>query len=280
MKTSRLLASALLCLPLAAAAQAPLPPTAKVPPNHPPMGASPHAKAAPSPWAELADYAITVKVPPKGESGTWKIRTFADPADVLVDMDTPGPKGRTKGSVLLVGGAGLAAKGFTPERGFEVDSLDAAIVNLKVLTKLLDAVAPAGPASIKGRQAVSAAEAKAPIVAETPSANARFNAPWSIKGTVERVDAATVAFRLELETPGGEKAGERVRWQFSGTASGTPAGRNLDESMSLAGWSAYALGNSKPTKAQSHSVLRFRATALPGPYATVKDLRAALKQGQ
>jgi multisubunit Na+/H+ antiporter MnhC subunit len=55
-----------------------------MPSSHPPIGGGLHDKAPPSPWSELADYTLTVKVPPKGETGTWKFRTFADPADVIV----------------------------------------------------------------------------------------------------------------------------------------------------------------------------------------------------
>jgi len=247
-----------------------------MPSSHPPIGGSPHAKAAPSPWSELGDYTLTVKVPPKGETGTWKFRTFADPADVIVDLDTPGAKGRMKGSIMLVGGEAIAAKGFTPEPGFEVDPLDVAIVNLKILTQLLDAAVPGGPAALKGRQVVDKREEKSAIEAFTPSASARFNVPWTLKGGVERVDANTIAFRLDLDVPGGDKPGERARWTFSGTASGTQKGRVLDDAMSLSGWTAYRLGPTKSAKPQSHTTLRFGATKLPGPFATLKDLRAAL----
>lgn len=275
-RARHLLAASLLCLPLASAAQA-TGTTARpaMPAGHPPVGGA-SAKPAPSPWSQFADYTLTVKVPPKGEAGTWKFRTFADPADVLVDLDTPGPRGRSKGSILLVGGQALAVKGFTPEPGYEIDPLDVAIVNLKVLTQLLDAAVPGGPAALKGKQAVDKREAKTPILASTPGANARFDAPWHLKGTAERIDAARVAFRLEIEVGGGAGSAERARWAFSGEATGSSQGRVLDESMSLAGWTAYALGNVPVAKPSSHATLRFGATRLPGPFAALKDLRAAL----
>ncbi len=247
-----------------------------MPANHPPIGGA-SAKAAPSPWTQFADYTLTVKVPPKGETGTWTFHTYADPADVLVELDTPGPKARTKGSILLVGGQIIAAKGFALEAGFEVDPLDAAIVNLKILTQLLDAAVPGGPGALKHKQPVNVREAREPIIATTPSANARFNAPWNLKGQVERTEAGTVAFRLELDVPNGEKPAERARWLFSGKASGVQKGRELDGAMSLAGWSAYSLGNAPVAKPSAHTSLRFGATRLPGPFATVKDLRAAVK---
>jgi hypothetical protein len=90
---------------------------------------------------------------------------------------------------------------------------------------------------------------------------------------VERVDGR-IAFNLELDVPNGEKPSERAKWHYSGTASGTTKGRVLDDGTSLAGWTAYDLApkDSKGT----HSLLRFGATKLDGPFATVKDLRAAL----
>lgn len=275
MRAHSFLAASLLCLPLAALAQAPATSKPAMPSNHPPVGGSAQP-AAPSPWAELADYTITTKVPPKGETGTWKIRAFADPADVVVDLDTPAPKGRTKGSLMLVGGQAIATKGYTPEKGFEVDPLDVAILNLKVLTRLLDAAAPGGPASVKGKVAVNAGDEKTPIYAATPTANATFRAPWKLKGSVERLDAGTIAFRLEIDVPSGEKPGERVKWTYSGQAAGDPRGRVLEGSTSLAGWSVYSLAPPKSDKPQSHTSIRFGTTKLPGPFATVKDLRAAL----
>jgi hypothetical protein len=270
-----LLAACLLGWALAASAQASPPAKPAMPAGHPPIGASPHAKAPASPWADFADYTLTVKVPPKGESGTWKIRAFADPADVLVEADTPAAKGRNRGTVLLVGGQYLAAKGLALEPGFELDPLDAAIVSLKGLTGLLDRAVPGGPATLKGRQSVSVRDDRTPIEAFTPTASSRFAAPWSLKGTVARVDANTVSFELEIEAPFGEKGETRARWTFSGTAAGSARSRSLEDGMSLAGWTAYAIGQGGGAGKSGHASLRFRATKLPGPVATVKDLRAA-----
>lgn len=266
---------ALLALPLAALAQAPAPSAGRPAVSKaPPPASSPHAKEMPSPWADLADYTLTVKVPPRGETGTWRIRAYADPADVMVDLDTPSPTGRTKGTILLVGGRGIAVKGFAPEAGFEVDPLDAAIVNLKVLTQLLDAAEPGGPEKVRGRKAVSRREAKLPIHASTPSANAIFRAPWKLKGTLDRVDAKTISFALELDVPVADKSAGRASWTFTGTAGGASAGRVLDHATSLAGWTAYDLA---PQRAkQTHSTLKFGATKLAGPLATVEDLRKTL----
>lgn len=280
MKTRSLLGALLLCLPLAAAAQAPggakSAPAAKpaMPANHPPIGGAP-AKSAPSPWGEFADYAITVKTPPKGDTGTWKIRAYANPADVLIELDTPAAKGRTRGSIMLVGGSALATRGFTPEPGFELDPLDVAVLNLKILTRLLDLALPAGPSALKGKQSVNAKDERSPVFASTPSATAKFDAPWSLKGTLERKGAAGVAFQLEIEAPALDKTGTRARWAFSGTASGAARDRVLDDAMKLDGWTPYRLGPAKSAKS-GHTVLQFGATRLPGPFATLKELRAAL----
>jgi hypothetical protein len=243
-------------------------------PKATPGSANPHARSAPSPWSEMADYTLTVKVPPKGDAGTWKVRTFADPSDMVVEIDTPAAKGRTKGTIMLVSGQGIAVKGYTPEAGFEVDPLDVAILNLKVLTQLLDAAAPKGPDGVTGKVAVSAKEQKSPIIAQTPTANASFLPPWSLKGSLERLEGGRIAFSLELDVPNGDKPAERAKWHYAGTASGSAKGRALDEGTSLAGWTAYNLA---PKEAKgSHSLLRFGATKLDGPFATVKDLRTAL----
>jgi hypothetical protein len=275
MKILASLAAGLLCLPLAVSSQPPAPSKPAMPSGHPPIGGT-SARAAPSPWSEFADYTLTVKVPPKGETGTWKYRTFASPADMVVEIDAPGAKGRSKGSIMLVGGQGIAVKGLALEPGFEVDPLDVAIVNLKVLTRLLDAALPAGPAALKGKQVVDRREDSAPIEAFTPSSTARFAAPWSLKGSLERVDANTVSFRFELEAPGGEKPGERSRWTFAGTASGAQKGRVMEDATNLAGWTAYTLAPPKSDKSKAHTALRFGATRLAGPHATLKDLRADL----
>ena len=235
--------------------------------------ANPHAAKA-SPWAELADYAITAKVPPKGEAASWKFRAFADAADLAVELDTPAAKGRTRGSLLLVGGEALAVRGFEPEKGFEIDVLDVAVLNLKIVTQLLEAAMPKGPAAVTASHAVRHRNDKVPLVVSTPTSNAQFGAPWSLKGTVRRVDARTVAFDLEVEAAGAAK-GERARWSFAGTAAGAAKDRKLDDATSLAGWSAWRFG--PDGKKGSHAGLKFAATRLDGPFATVRDLRANLR---
>lgn len=275
MKILSLLAAGLACLPLVASSMPPGAPKPAMPSNHPPIGGA-QAKAPPSPWSELADYTLTLKAPPKGDTGTWKYRTFESPADMVVDLDTPGPKGRSKGSVMLVGGQAIAVKGLALEPGFEVDALDVAIVNLKILTRLLDAAVPGGPAALKGRQAIDKREAREAIEAFTPSSSARFAAPWTLKGSVERTDANTVSFRLELDAPGGDKPGDRARWTFTGTAGGSQKGRVLDDATALSGWTAYLLSPPKNAKGQAHTSLRFGTTKLDGPHATLRDLRATL----
>lgn len=275
MKIPSLIAALILCAPLAAAAQAPASKPA-LPTGHPPVGAGPQASEKPSPWSALAEYTLTVTAPRKGETGTWTFHTYADAADVLIDVDTPGAKGRTQGTLLLVSGSAIATKGLALEKGFELDPLDVAVVNLKILTRLLDVAVPGGPAALEGKRPVKARGESTPIMAATPSASAKFAAPWSLAGTVERVDATRIAFRLEIEVPKGDKAGERERWIFSGKAGGSARDRALDETMSLAGWTAYRIGPPKEAK-QSHTTLRFAANKLPGPIATVKDLRAAVQ---
>ena len=244
-----------------------------MPPKSPdPAQGNPHA-TPPSPWADLAEYSISLKVPPKGETGNWRIRTFDDPADVSIELDTPAAKGRTKGTLLLVGGQAIAFRGFAPEAGFEIDPLDAAIVNLKLVTNLLTRAEPAGPDAVKAVTAVKLRDDKQPIVAYTRSLNMQFNAPWSVTGQVKRVDASTVSYDLTIEAPGA-KAGERLKWQLKGTAGGASRAKALDDAMSLSGWTAYRLA--PPSSKTGHTTLSFGTQKLPGPFATMKDLRSAL----
>jgi hypothetical protein len=269
MNPTRLLLAAALAAPALALAQAP----AKAPPlpaNAP--AANPHSAPA-SPWGKVPEIVLTLKVPPKGDTGTWRIRTFDDPADIQVELDTPAAKGRTKGTLLLVAGAGIAVKGFVPEKGFEIDPLDGAVVHLRLLTKILTDALPNGPEGVTGTQAVNLKETQRPLVAFTPSLNLKFDAPWAVTGKVTRKDAQTLTYDLTLETAGA-KAGERVKFGLAGTLGGKARERWLDDGMALAGFTAYRLGAGE--KKGNHATLSFGATKLAGPFKTVKDLRAEL----
>jgi hypothetical protein len=272
MRTAILLGAALCGASLAAAAP-PAPATPTLPLSHPPIAGA--KKAAPSPWSGFADYALSTRVP-NGGTGSWTFRTFADPGDSILEFDTPQGSGRTKGAIILVGGGAIAIRGFTPEPGFEMDPLDVAILQLKLVTALLDRALPGGPASLKGSQAVSAHDDGATLLVSTPTANAGFDAPWRLQGEVERTDASAIAFRLDVESAAAKSAAGKSRWSFSGKASGAAKDRRMDDATSLAGWTAYALGPAKPAGAKSHSTLRFGTTKLAGPFATVGDLRAYL----
>lgn len=242
-----------------------------MPPVDPAKG-NPHAVPA-SPWGDLAEYAISLTVPPKGDTGHWKIRTFDDPADVSIELDTPAAKGRSKGTLLLVGGQALAFKGFEPEKGFEIDPLDAAIVNLRLAVNLLTKAAPDGPVAVKAALPVKLADAKLPLIASTRSMNLQFPAPWSVTGQLKRADASTIAFDLVIEAAGA-KPGEKLRWTLKGTAGGASRAPTLPDSLPLAGFSAHRFA--PRTQKPGHSSLTFGTQKIAGPYATVKDLRAAL----
>jgi hypothetical protein len=244
-----------------------------LPPAAPdPAKGNPHA-TPPSPWTDLAEYEISLKVPPKGETGNWKIRTFDDPSDVAIELDTPAAKGRTKGTLLLVGGQAIAYRGFTPEAGFEIDPLDTAIVNLKLVTNLLTRIAPEGPVAVKAVTPVKFGDARQALVAFTRSLNMQFNAPWSVTGQVKRVDATSIAYDLTIEAPGA-KAGERLKWQLKGKAGGASRGKALEDAMPLTGFAVHRLA--PPQSKAGHTTLSFGTQKLPGPFATMKDLRSAL----
>jgi hypothetical protein len=244
-----------------------------MPPKAPdPAQGNPHATPA-SPWTDLAEYEISLKVPPKGETGNWKIRTFDDPSDVAIELDTPAANGRTRGTLLLVGGQAIAYRGFTPEAGFEIDPLDTAIVNLKLVTNLLTRIAPEGPDAVKAVTPVKIGDVKQALVAYTRSLNLTFSAPWTVTGQLKRVDPKSIAYDLTIEAPGA-KAGERLKWQLKGTAGGASRGKSLEDAMPLTGWTVHRLA--PPASKTGHTTLTFGTQKLPGPFATMKDLRSTL----
>ena len=117
-----------------------------------------------------------------------------------------------KGKILMVGGRVLATQGPIAEPGYEIDALDAPILEQELVSRLLGAALPNGPEGTKGMREIDYKSEKTGIQFATPSAQGFISAPWHVSGDVTVLAPNVVEYQLSLTAAGtGNSAGQRRR---------------------------------------------------------------------
>ena len=189
------------------------------------------------------------------------------PRDLSLDIEAGSPKKRP-GRIIVIDGRALLMRDVPSEAGFEIDALDGPVLMTRLVVTLLDQAFPAGPDAVPARHAVRVLEKTRAIQVATASAEARFEAPWTLTGTLERRDGRIeYDLRFSARSEDGRfSLAARGFWAKESTA--TP----LDESMPLDGWTVHWLGP-MTTIAPTGTTTDYAAQPAVGPWKDVGALR-------
>jgi hypothetical protein len=134
----------------------------------------------------------------------------------------------------------MAVQGPIIEHGYEIDALDAPVLEYQLVLKLLSKALPNGPAQISGKRDIDLKEEKEGISLATPSAGGAIPEPWSLRGELTLEAPDIVNYKLTL------------RWRASNSAEisettlvgelSKSANAKIDDSMSLEGWNLFGVG--------------------------------------
>jgi len=177
-------------------------------------------------------------------------------------------KGKQQTSeVMLINGQcqWMLAKGVPLEKGYEIDALDAPVLQMKVLLELLRRAVPGGPDEVKEKQTVNVHELSRSIAVSTASASGGIEAPWTLQGTIEVSAPGQVSFDLTV------KQGQAMR--FSGTWEKAAVATTFDDNMSLEGWQILFIGPVKKTD-DSGTILDYGAQRAAVHANTLGELRS------
>jgi len=233
----------------------------------------------PTEWSKFTSISLRAIDAGSPALAEWRVQFDLRTQDIRIDMDAPGPSGRMKGTIVLVGGRILMAKGLSLPPGAEISAIDTPILGVKLLNGVLGRALPAGAAAIATERALKHREAKAGIRFATPTTEAHMSAPWTAEGKLTKIANGEVMYDVRItggtHDPFGRK-GPPIDTRFTGryAMAKTPL---IDNAMPLEGWTVYAPGAGElKTVAAVREVLE--AALNPGTPDRTKNFTGLWKQ--
>jgi len=174
-----------------------------------------------------------------GDSGLSKTRVETNATnDARFTIDVPDGGSRNQGTILLISGRWMASRGLTLETGEEIDIMDVATLNSQLAIALLQAAFPEGPPPSGTNRHVSLSEKSNPITVSTTSATGKYEAPWTVDGSVSSAKGV-VSYQLTF-TFTAEK--QKIVAHLTGDVSNPDPPLNIPNSTALDGWVIHRLG--------------------------------------
>ena len=233
----------------------------------------------PTPWNEFNKFEIKVTSPKEPGYSSWKGTFDKESLDIQIDVEVWDGKKTTKGQVFMVGGRVLTTRGPVTESGYEIDALDAPLLQQELVFRLLGAALPRGPEGIKGALKIDYTSERTGIQFATPSAQGFISAPWHVIGDVNVVAPNVVEYQLSLTAAGtGDAVASNGQYtaNFSGRLSKV-ASAKIDDSMPLVGWNVFGVGV-QTLKEGSGTTYDYGAAPTSAQYETVADVRKKLAE--
>ena len=207
----------------------------------------------------------------KGEAGHIgsRLQVGADSdAQMFIDIDYNGSL--RKGTIVVVAGRWLLTQGFTPEPGFEMQSVDQVVLNSQLVTALLDAALPMGAPAARTAIHLRHSDTSQPIRVATASASGQYGAPWNVDGTVSvSAPGAPANYHLSFTF---SNAGRPVTTILDGSVSNAAA-VPIADSMTLEGWSVYKMGSYERALSDGSRKVDYGARPVTPAASTVGELR-------
>jgi hypothetical protein len=226
----------------------------------------------PTAWNEFNVFELKVTVP--GDLGYqfWQGRFDNESSDIQIVVERSDGQKITKGRILLIGGRVMAIQGPIAEQRHEIDALDASVLYLRLIMRLLGEALPYGPAEISGERKIDLKEGTTGIKFATPSAQGFIAAPWQVTGAVTAVSADDIKYDLSLSAAGsGIDGSVRYASNFAGSLTKV-ASAKIDDSTPLDGWSVLGLGV-QTRKTVNGTTLDYGAAPTSVTYNLVADIR-------
>lgn len=203
----------------------------------------------------------------------WKMLRFSD-YDFLIHKDDDYRGVKTSGIIGVIDGAQMISKDLTLAAGYEIDALDAPMLMISLLLKLLE-TAPLPPlGEITAATPIDHREADDALAVSTVSASASFPAPWQVSGTVAPAGDCAFEFSLRLAFENAEKE-EAI--SFTGSWKKEENLPPLRGDTDIRGWNVYRIGPIV-RKREGAVIYDYGAQLIPEKFDTVAALRAFIAE--
>ncbi|MFZ0736640.1 MAG: hypothetical protein WBL70_10555 [Candidatus Acidiferrales bacterium] len=161
--------------------------------------------------------------------------------DLKVTMSGENEGKKQVSEMMLINGKRpwMLTRNVPMEKGYEIDALDAVVLNLKLVLRLLTAAAPGGPASVKEKSTFDVRENVRSIEVNTTSASGGLEAPWTLHAIIQKTGVDEWSFDLLA------KHAEPIHMTGTWQEEATP--RTFRDDLALDGWQIFSLGPMRNT---------------------------------
>ena len=192
--------------------------------------ASVQAEGPPDAWAGWNRIEISVA---KDEPSHTTISIT--PRDMLVVFWGEAERQNELGRLVLTDDRFFAVHALDAAVGKEMGALADGLLDYLLLNRVLSKSVPSGPSSVGGKRLVGFQEDREPLTIAIPGARLVFSAPWSVEGSLARVEQNRISYSLNLSANGEVISLEGALEYDSSLAS------NLPGALSLMGWRAFRI---------------------------------------
>ncbi len=225
-------------------------------------------------WTEFNAFEIRMSVSGQSEGAHWVGRFDKNTSDIQVDVENSDGGRIERGKILMVGGRVMAVQGPIAEQGYEIDALDAPVLEYQLLLKLLSKALPNGPTELKGKREIDLKEEKDGISLATPSAGGTIPAPWRLVGEVRADSADVIDYQVTL-TSAAPSSKEIRETTLTGKLS-KEANAKIDDGTPLQGWNLFGIG--VQTRKTDNGTLYDYGAGPAAAYKSVSDIRKKIAQ--
>jgi hypothetical protein len=216
---------------------------------------------------------VSMAIAQLGVDNTSNYRlTVPDPLNISIDIDATFSGTRQKGTVKLVEGRAMLMRNLEISDGYEIDALDGPALMFQLLVTLMSQSIHGDPEEFVGSRSINHKEKKKAIRIATASASGYFSAPWTITGTVTRIDDESIDYDLEFTYTNSNIS---HAMSFKGIWQKLKHPPKIDNSMPLSGWKLYTLGPLK-IEQKGGTILDYAAQEKPVEVDTLGKLREVI----
>ena len=229
----------------------------------------------PTAWQEFNSFTSKTNTPDQPGYTQLQGRFDKETNDIQVDVEDSGPGPVATGKILMIAGRVMAIQGPIAKPGYEIDAIDAAVLQWQLVIKVLGRAFPDGPASVKPAQPVDYSDSETGIKIATESAGGMLQAPWRVVGELKHVEPDAVQFDLTLTSSNTRDPAKKNTVTFSGRLFNSPNPK-IDDQLSLGKWSLFAVGPQSRKQGNS-TIIDYSAAPETTAYKTVADVRKKLE---
>jgi hypothetical protein len=230
----------------------------------------------PTPWDDFNVFRIRMTQPGQAAYALWRGQFDKESNDIQIEAEISDGKSVKTGKILMVGGRVMATNGDLTTPGYEIDALDAPVLQRLLVTHILGVLMPNGTVGLTGTRKIDFTEPKTGIQLATQSAEAFFQAPWHVQGAITLAAGEVVDFDLGLTA--GLKSPTPDRRIFTAKLSGRlskSAKARIDDAMGLHGWKLFGLGI-QSSQSGNTTTMDYNAAPATEQYKTIGDIRKKL----